>query len=321
MKIIITDSNLGDLSLEKEVARIYGIEIDKPKQCKTEDDVISVAKDADAIVTQYAPVTRKVLESCTKIKAVSEFGVGVDNIDVAACTERGIIVSNVPDYCWEEVSDHALALALALDRGIVRLDNAIRSGDYSLNAVKPLQRITKRVFGVISLGRIARATALKARGVGYQVVGTDVALKPGTTTADGIPVKTLDEVLSESDVVSVHVPLMPATRHLINAETLAKMKPGAVLVNTARGAVVDTEALIAALKKGRIRGAALDVFETEPLPKEHPLCSLDNVILTPHAGYYSEESLRELKTRPVENAAEVLAGRIPRNVFNPEILK
>jgi len=309
MKIIITDSNLGDLSLEKEVARIYGIEIDKPKQCKTEDDVISVAKDADAIVTQYAPVTRKVLESCTKIKAVSEFGVGVDNIDVAACTERGIIVSNVPDYCWEEVSDHALALALALDRGIVRLDNAIRSGDYSLNAVKPLQRITKRVFGVISLGRIARATALKARGVGYQVVGTDVALKPGTTTADGIPVKTLDEVLSESDVVSVHVPLMPATRHLINAETLAKMKPGAVLVNTARGAVVDTEALIAALKKGRIRGAALDVFETEPLPKEHPLCSLDNVILTPHAGYYSEESLRELKTRPVENAAEVLAGR------------
>jgi len=321
MKIIITDSNLGDLSLEKEVARIYGIEIDKPKQCKTEDDVISVAKDADAIVTQYAPVTRKVLESCTKIKAVSEFGVGVDNIDVAACTERGIIVSNVPDYCWEEVSDHALALALALDRGIVRLDNAIRSGDYSLNAVKPLQRITKRVFGVISLGRIARATALKARGVGYQVVGTDVALKPGTTTADGIPVKTLDEVLSESDVVSVHVPLMPATRHLINAETLAKMKPGAVLVNTARGAVVDTEALIAALKKGRIRGAALDVFETEPLPKEHPLCSLDNVILTPHAGYYSEESLRELKTRPVENAAEVLASRIPRNVFNPEILK
>jgi D-3-phosphoglycerate dehydrogenase len=176
------------------------------------------------------------------------------------------------------------------------------------------------VFGVIGLGRIARAAAQKARGIGYKVIGTDVALKPGTTTEDGIPVLTFDEVLAQSDVVSLHVPLMAATKHLINATTLAKMKPSAVLVNTSRGGVVDTEALIVALKNNTIRAAALDVFETEPLPKDHPLTALDNVILTPHAGYYSEESLIELKTRPVENAAVVLSGKQPRNIINPQVL-
>lgn len=320
MKIVITDSNLGDLALERSVAQKYGFEIDKPMQCKTEEDVISVAKDADAIITQYAPITGKVLDACPKVKVVSEFGIGVDNIDIAACTMRGVVVCNVPDYCLEEVSDHTIALAMTLDRGVVRLNNAIRSGDYSLTSAKPMQRLSQRTFGLIGLGNIARATARKAKGVGYKVVGVDVALEPGTITPEGILIKTLDEVLAESDVVSVHVPLLPATRHLINTETLAKMKPGAVLVNTARGPVVDTEALIEALKNGAMRGAALDVFETEPLLKTHPLCALDNVILTPHAGYYSEDSLVELRMRPVENAAEVLAGRCPRNILNPQVL-
>ena len=320
MKIVITDSNLGDLALERSIAQKYGFEIDKPMQCKTEEDVISVAKDADAIITQYAPITGKVLDACPKVKVVSEFGIGVDNIDIAVCTMRGVVVCNVPDYCLEEVSDHTIALAMTLDRGVVRLNNAIRNGDYSLTSAKPMQRLSQRTFGLIGLGNIARATARKAKGVGYNVIGTDISLEPGTITSDGILIKTFDEVLAESDVVSVHVPLLPATRHLINAETLAKMKPGAVLVNTARGSVVDTEALIEALKNGVIRGAALDVFETEPLLKTHPLCALDNVILTPHAGYYSEDSLVELKMRPVENAAEVLAGRRPRNILNPQVL-
>jgi D-3-phosphoglycerate dehydrogenase len=321
MKIVIIDSNLGAIDLERSVADKYGFEIDKPKQCRTEDDVISVVKDADAIVVQYAPVSRRVIDAAPRLKAVSEYGTGVDGIDIEACTERGIAVSNVPDYCWEEVSDHAVALALSLDRGIVRLDRAIREGDYSLTSVKPLKRLSKRVFGVVGLGRIARAAALKARGVGYQVVGTDIAFKPGSVTDDGIPVLTFDEVLRQSDIVSVHVPLMSATRHLINRDTLAKMKPEAAIVNTSRGGIVDTEAIIEALENGTIRGAALDVFETEPLPKSHPLCALDNVILTPHAGYYSEDSLYELKTRPVENASEVLAGRVPRNILNPQVLK
>ncbi|MDR1371573.1 MAG: C-terminal binding protein [Dysgonamonadaceae bacterium] len=321
MKIVIIDSNLGTIDLERSIADKYGFEIDKPKQCKTEEDVISVVKDADAIVVQYAPVSRRVIESAPKLKAVSEYGTGVDSIDIEACTERGIAVSNVPDYCWQEVSDHAVSLSLSLARGIVRLDKAIRSGDYSLTSVKPLKRFSKQVFGVIGLGRIARAAALKARGTGFEVIGTDVAFSPGTTTEDGIPVVTFDEVLAKSDIVSVHVPLMPATRHLINAAALAKMKPQAALVNTSRGGVVDTEALIAALKNNVIRCAGLDVFETEPLPKDHPLCELDNIVLTPHAGYYSEESLYELKTRPVENASEVLAGRTPRNILNPQVLK
>jgi D-3-phosphoglycerate dehydrogenase len=321
MKIVILDSNLGTIDLERSIADQYGFEIDKPLQCKTEDEVIAVVKDADAIIVQYAPVTRKVIESAPNLKVVSEYGVGVDSIDIAACTEKGIAVCNVPDYSYQEVSDQAIALTLSLDRGIVILDKQVRSGNYGLTAVKPLRRIAGRVFGVVGLGRIARAAAQKARGIGYEVIGTDIAFAPGTTTDDGIPVVTFDEVLSRSDVVSVHVPLMAGTKHLINAAALSKMKPDAVLVNTARGGIVDTEALIEALKNKTIRGAGLDVFETEPLPKDHPLTALDNVILTPHAGYYSEESLYELKTRPVQNAAEVLAGRKPRNILNPDVLK
>jgi D-3-phosphoglycerate dehydrogenase len=219
------------------------------------------------------------------------------------------------------VSDQAIALTLALHRGIVTLDRQIRRGDYSLAAVKPLNRISGRVFGVLGLGRIARAAAVKARGVGYSVIGTDIAFEPGTTTDDGIPVVTFDDLLAQSDVVSVHVPLMAATRHLINADALSKMKRDAILINTSRGGTVDTDALIEAVRNKTIRGAGLDVFETEPLPADHPLTALDNVILTPHAGYYSEESLYELKTRPVENAADVLAGKRPRNILNPQVLK
>lgn len=320
MKIVIIDSNLGAIELERGVADGYGFEIDKPKQCVTEEDVVSVVRDADAIVVQYAPVTARVLDAAPKVKVVSEYGVGVDSIDIGACTKRGIAVCNVPDYSFQEVSDQAMALTLALDRGIVALDRRIRAGDYGLTTVKPLHRIEGRVFGVIGLGRIARTTARKARGLGYRVIGTDIAFEPGTMTDDGIPVVTFNEVLMHSDVVSVHVPLTPATRHIINAETLAMMKRDAILINTARGGVVDTDALVSALLDKTIRGAGLDVFETEPLSADHPLTALDNVVLTPHAGYYSEESLRELKTRPVENAADVLAGKMPRNILNPEVL-
>jgi D-3-phosphoglycerate dehydrogenase len=321
MKIVITDSNLGAIELERGIADAYGFAIDKPQQCRTEEEVMAVARDADALIVQYAPVTRQVLEAAPRLRVVSEYGVGVDSIDLAACTERGIAVCNVPDYSFQEVSDQAIALTLALERGVVALDRQIRRGSYGLAAVKPLRRIAGKVFGVVGLGRIARAAAQKAQGVGYTVIGTDIALAPGTTTEEGIRVVTFDEVLAQSDVVSVHVPLMPATKHLIDAGALAKMKPDALLINTARGGVVDTEALLEALCSKIIRGAGLDVFETEPLPGDHPLTALDNVILTPHAGYYSEESLYELKTRPVENAAEVLAGRVPRNLLNPPALK
>lgn len=316
MKIVIIDSNLGAIDLERSIAKKYGFEIDKPKQCLTEDDVISVVQDADAIVVQYAPVSRRVLDAAPKLKVVSEYGVGVDSIDIDACTERGIAVCNVPDYSVQEVSDHAIALALALERGIVTLDRHVRSGDYSLKSVKPLYRITDRIFGIIGMGRIARATAKKALALGYIVYGTDIAVEPGRVTEDGIIPLPFHEVLHQSDILSLHVPLTESTRHLFNAEVLANMKSDAYLVNTSRGGVVDTEALVTALKNKSIRGAALDVFETEPLPANHPLTELDNVILTPHAGYYSEESLYELKTRPVENAAHALLGIFPRYRIN-----
>jgi D-3-phosphoglycerate dehydrogenase len=261
------------------------------------------------------------MEALPGLKAVGRYGVGVDNVDVEAATEHGVAVCNVPDYGTEDVSDHALALALSLARGVTVLDRSMRREDYSLVPASPLHRLSGRVFGVVGLGLIGAATARKARGVGYRTIGFDPLHTPGTTTPDGTEVVTFNELISRADVVSLHVPLNAHTRHLFNSDVLAQMKPGALLVNTCRGGVVDTEALVEALRSGGLRGAGLDVFEEEPLPWTSPLLGLENLILTPHAAWYSEESQEELKRRTAENVMDVMAGQRPRNVVNPEVLK
>jgi D-3-phosphoglycerate dehydrogenase len=231
-----------------------------------------------------------------------------------------VAVCNVPDYGIEDVSDHAIALALSLARGIARLDRGLRRGDYSLTPVRPLHRITGRVFGVVGLGLIGAATARKARALGYRVIGYDPLHVVGSITKECVSVVGFEELIAEADVISLHVPLNAHTRHLINDAVLDRVKPGAVLVNTCRGGVVDTNALVDALKNGRLHAAGLDVFEEEPLPSASPLLELENVVLTPHAAWYTEESQEELKRRTAENVAEVLAGRVPRNILNPEVL-
>ncbi|APX31591.1 dehydrogenase [Brachybacterium sp. P6-10-X1] len=319
MKIVITDLDQERTTEEETVAEAAGVQLVR-QQARTEDEVIAAARGADGLLVQYAPITDRVLEALPTVRAIGRYGVGVDTIDVAAATARGVAVSNVPDYGTEDVSDHAVALAVTLSRGIVELDRNLRAGTYSLAPVKPMHRLGTRTFGVIGLGRIGAATARKARALGYSVQGCDPMREAGTTTEDGIAVRTRDEVLSTSDVLSIHVPLTEETHHLITTATLARMRPGSLLVNTSRGGVVDTDAVVGALRSGQLRGAGLDVFETEPLPDDSPLRACPTAVLTPHASWYSEESETELKRRVIENVVEVLAGRTPRNILNPEVL-
>lgn len=318
-RIVVTDWDQASLAEEEAVAASRGMELVRA-DCRTEEDVIRAAAGAQGILVQYAPVTRKVLEALPGLKAVGRYGVGVDNVDVEAATALGVAVCNVPDYGTEDVSDHAVALTMALARGVAALDRAMRQGDYSLAPAQPLHRLSGRVFGVAGLGLIGAATARKARGLGYSTIGSDPLHTPGTVSPDGTKVVTFDELIRRADVLSLHVPLNRHTRHLIDADVLARMKPGALVINTCRGGVVDTDALVEALQSGRIGGAGLDVFEEEPLPAASRLLGLENVVLTPHAAWYSEESQEELKRRTAENVMDVAAGQTPRNIVNPEVL-
>ena len=317
--VLITDWDQDSVREEESTAAGAGVRLLRAN-CRSEQDVIRQARGVQGLLVQYAPITRAVLAALPGLKAVGRYGVGVDNVDVDAATAHGVAVCNVPDYGTEDVSDHAIALALSVARAVTVLDRSMRSGNYSLAAAKPLHRLTGRVFGVVGLGLIGAATARKARGVGYSTLGFDPVHTVGTTTADGTPVVGFDELVRRSDVISLHVPLNRHTRNLINRDVLAMMKTGSVLINTCRGGVVDTEALVEALEGGTIRGAGLDVFEEEPLPSSSALFRLENVVLTPHAAWYSEESQEELKRRTAQNVLDVMAGRKPRNILNPEVL-
>jgi D-3-phosphoglycerate dehydrogenase len=240
----------------------------------------------------------------------------VDTVDLAAATQRGVMVANVPDYCIEEVSDHAIAMLLSLWRGVTTYDRAIRNGTWSTTERQPMPRLAGKVLGVIGVGRIGAQAARKAAGVGMRVIGYDPYL---SSLPAGIQKVTLDELLQQADAVSLHMPLTAESRHLINEAALRKMKPSALLVNTARGGIVDTAALIRALREGWIAGAALDVLEQEPVPRDSPLLSLPNVIVNPHASWYSDESVPELKRKTAEIAVAVLRGQRPASVVNPDV--
>lgn len=319
MKIVITECDHDSFAPEHEVTDPAGADL-VLTQSRTADELVANAAGAEGILVQYAQITAEVMDALPDLRAIGRYGVGVDSVDVAAATARGIAVCNVPDYGTESVSDHAIAMALAAARGIPRLDRGVRAGSFDLVAVRPLYQTRGRVFGVVGMGLIGTATARKAAGLGYEVIGYDVAAAPGSVSFHGFPLVSLDELLERAQVVSLHTPLDESTRGMIGAEQLARMRSDAILVNTSRGGVVDTPALVEALRAQTIRAAAIDVHETEPLPVGHPLMEFDSVVLTPHLAWYSEESYDELKRRTVANVVDVCAGRAPRNVVNPEVL-
>jgi D-3-phosphoglycerate dehydrogenase / 2-oxoglutarate reductase len=305
--IAVTDSVFPSLDLAKAaLARLNPTFL--MSKSSNADDILAVAKDADAILVTYAKLTRDILLQLTKCKAIGRFGLGVDNIDLPTAKEKGIAVNYVPDYCIREVSDHTMALLLALIRKVALSNKLVQAGRWEMPAVVPIRRLEGTTLGLIGFGHIPRLVVGKAQAFGIKVVAYDPFVKPEQFKALNIEGVDLDTLLSRSDYISVHAPLLPATRGMLNAGAFAKVKKGVYIVNTARGPLIDEPALVAALDAGQVGGAALDVVTAEPLAKDSPLLGRDNVILTPHTGFYSIEALEELQTKCAADVARVLSG-------------
>jgi D-3-phosphoglycerate dehydrogenase / 2-oxoglutarate reductase len=305
--IAITDSPFPSLDPAKRALARLDPEYRMAKSPSAED-VLAVARDADAVLVTYAKLPGELLRELKRCKAIGRFGLGVDNIDLPAAKQLGIAVNYVPDYCLREVSDHAMALLLSLARKVPQSNKLVQSGRWELPPLVPLHRLDGRVLGLVGFGNIPRALAPKAKAFGLRVVTHDPYVSPDVLAKAAVEDASFDALLSMSDFVSIHAPLLPATRGLFNAEAFRKMKQGAYLINTARGPLVDEAALIAALDSGHLGGAALDVVATEPLAKDSALLGRDNVILTPHTGFYSVEALEELQTKCASDVARVLSG-------------
>jgi D-3-phosphoglycerate dehydrogenase / 2-oxoglutarate reductase len=321
MKLAVhTDAPLQYLEGSPE-ARILGeggVEL-RAQRCQSEEETIALARDADAVLNGMVPLTRRVLERLPRTVVIARYGVGVDNVDLEAATDAGIAVVYVPDYCVEEVSNHALALLLGWARQITRCDALLRSGKWGWEYAAQMQSVHQQRLGIVGAGRIGLALARKALALSMEVAAYDPQVPAAALEAQGVRALPLDALLAQSDYVSVHTPLLAGTRHLIGAAQLARMKPTAFLINTARGAVVDEKALIEALRAGRIAGAGLDVFEAEPLPDDSPLRTLPNTILTPHMGAQSPLATERLRRQVGEEVLRALRGELPLNIANAAV--
>ena len=314
LTVFVTDYTLAEvMDLEQEILDEVDAQLVRA-QCSTEDEILAQIGDPDAIITQWAPVTRKVLSGLTKCKVVSRDGIGVDNIDLAAAKDLGIAVTNIPGYCIPEVADHALTLSLALLRRLQPVVDTVRGGSWGVAAqIAPVRRLSELTFGIAGLGRIGRAVASRAMPFFGRLIGFDPYLPVEARASLGFDVVSREELFAQADIITLHCPLSAETRHLVCAETLALMKPGSHIVNTCRGPVVDNEALVAALASGHLGGAGLDVHEPEPLPADHPLRSFPNVIITPHIAYHSQESVTDARRQTAENVVLVLQGKEPHS--------
>jgi D-3-phosphoglycerate dehydrogenase len=313
-KVVVTDYVWESLDVENKtlegLARLVALQTKRP------DDFFPEAEDCDALLNTYAgPITSEVMARMPRCKIIARYGIGVDTIDVEAATAAGIIVTNNPTYCIEEVAEHTMALVLASARKVARYDRLVRAKRWEVTPGKPIFRLVGGTLGLVGFGNIARAVAVRAAAFGMRVLYHDPFVTPGQFPAPGEK-RELAAVLAESDFVSLHPPLVPETRGMMNDEAFAQMKPTAVVVNCARGPIVDTAALVRALDAGRIAGCALDTTDPEPLPDPHPLRGRDNVIITPHAAWYSEQAMIGLQAGAPAEVRRVLTGEWPINVVN-----
>lgn len=318
-KVLITDYAWPSLDIEREILGVLGVEL-VVAETGAESELIALADGVDAILTNWKRVPPEALDVAPGCLVVSRYGVGVDNIPVARATELGILVVNVPDFCLEEVSDHAMALLLACGRRVVSFSRETHAGVWDLRLARGLPRLREQTLGLVGYGNIAQRLVPKAQGFGMRVLAYTPRVSPGTDEHGVELTDDLDRLLAESDYVSLHAPATPETAGLIGEAQLRRMKPTAYLVNTSRGALVDEEALHRALTEGWIAGAALDVLRQEPAPPDHPLLGLNNAIVTPHAAFYSETAIAELQTKAARNVASVLSGEVPATVVNPSVL-
>jgi D-3-phosphoglycerate dehydrogenase len=314
--VLLTDYAWTDTAIERSVLAEAGAELRVAERYDAAA-LAEAARDADAIMTCWAKVPESVLAAAPRCRIVARMGIGLDNIDVAAATRRGIVVTNVPDYCLAEVAEHTIALLLALARNVAWHHLATKQGCYDLRSGPSLRRVAGRTLGIVGCGNIGRRVATLARGLGLAVLATG---RNPSRLPPTVAWRTLEDLLAESDFVSLHLPLARETAGIVGAEALARMKPTAFLINTARAGLVDHEALGAALAEGRLAGAALDVQAPEPPDLSKPPLDDPRVIVTPHAAFASVESVEELRRRAARQVADCLAGRRPENIVNPEAL-
>jgi D-3-phosphoglycerate dehydrogenase len=308
LRVVITDHGFPNVAIEQRLIEAAGCEL-STFQCKTEQQVMEAAGDSDAVLVQFAPITRAVIEQLTRCKVIVRYGVGTDNVDLEAARSRAIIVCNVPNYCIDEVADHSFAFAMALSRQILAIDGQLKRDVWSSTPPRPMLASRQMTFVTIGFGRIARAVLERARACNFNVATCDPYLVTNIDLPKGVRNLSMDEALAAADILSLHVPLTKATHHLMNADTLALLKPTSFLINTARGGLVDGIALADALDRGRLAGAGLDVFEQEPLPVNHPLRKCANILLTSHVAWYSEISGLELQRMAAEEAVRALCDQ------------
>ena len=314
-KVVIVESEYADTAVEAKALEPDGAELVR-YQAFTEDELIEATKDADAVLNQYAKITARVLEAMPRCKGVVRYGVGFDNVDAEAATRCGIYVCNVPDYCEEEVASHALAMMLALHRRIPVLDAAIRRSAWDSSLMPPIPPLGGSTLGLLGFGRIARKLAEMVASLNLRVVTHDPYVTPDQTEPYGVALVDRETLFRESDFISIHLPLNDETRGCVNLDVLRLMKPTAHIVNTARGGVIDEEALAEALRQGMLGGAGLDTFANEPIDGTHPVLRFPNVIVTSHASWYSDRSEIELRRRAAEEAARLGRGDKPNNPVN-----
>ena len=318
-RVLITDYVWPSVEPERAVLAEAGAELVVAPD-GSEETLAALARDVDGILTCFEKVTEKVVRAAERCVVIGRYGVGVDNIDVATATELGIVVTYVPDYCVDEVSDHVFALLLAWNRRIVLFDNATKRVGWGAEGLgMRIMRLRGKKLGVVGFGRIGREVARKALAFGMEVLASDPVISPETAAEHGAVMVDLPDLLRESDFVTLHAPLVPATEKMIGAAELEAMKSEAFLVNAARGPLIDEDALRDALTTGRIAGAGLDVLVDLDPPTDHPLVTLDNVIVTPHTAFFSQEAVLELEERAAGEVARVLSGRMPDNPVNPEV--
>lgn len=316
-KVVLTDYVWESLDVEKKI--LAGLADLVPMQTKKPEEFLLQAADCDALLNTYAgPITADAMAQMPKCKIIARYGIGVDTIDLEAATRAGIIVTNNPTYCIEEVAEHTMALLLDSARKITFYDRLVRAGTWAVPPGKPLYRLVGRTLGLVGFGNIARQVAVRAASFGMRVLYADPFVKEGQFPEPGRKVE-LPELLKESDFVSVHPPLTPQTRGMINDDAFARMKPGAILINCSRGPVVDTAALVRALDVKKIAGCALDTTDPEPLPDPHPLRGRENVIINPHVAWYSETAMVGLQAGAPAEVRRVLTGEWPINVVNKAV--
>ena len=319
-KVLITDYAWSSIEPERQVLAEIGAAL-IVAETGDEDELLTLAPTADGILTCWKPVSERVITTATRCQVIARYGIGLDNINVKSAMENGIIVTNVPAYCVDEVSDHAMALLLACARKVPLFNQAVKSGIWDQNIGSQMHRLRGKTLGIVGFGHIGKAIIPKAEAFGLLVKIYSPRTSSELIQRHGAEKVSFQELLKMSDFITIHAPLTPETEHMFSDDEFRAMKSTAFLINTARGGIVDTAALVTALQNGEIAGVGIDVLEAEPPESDERLLTLDNVVITPHAAFVSEESILELQVTAAKCAAQVLTGQLPESVVNPSVLE